>query len=153
MRSSTVLKVTGVAIIALVIGLAFGAAAFPMTKTITQFATITKSGTTTTSTIVVTPNFYFFSSDSTSLVTMTQLVLIEGVVIYSVTVSGSCTLGQGTTNAARMTTTTTFIIPTNFTSSEFSATITTVTSTTISMQVVTMTITNTTTTSGCPTIV
>ena len=111
--------------------------------------TMTANGTTSTVTVISVETQTL--SNTKTLVTITEFVVSQGIVTYSITISGTCTFGQGIVVVIPSMTTTTYISPTNITGG-FSATITTVSSRMVSTQVVTTTVTSTTSTSACPTV-
>jgi len=111
--------------------------------------TITGNGTTSTVTEISVETQTL--SNTETLVTITEFVVSQGTVTYSITISGTCTLEPGIIVVVPSMTTTTYISPTNITGG-FSATITTVSSRTVSTQYTTTTVTSTTSTTGCPTI-
>jgi hypothetical protein len=117
----------GVAIIALVVGLAFGGVALPVTKTSTQLSTVTEFGSriTVLSTILATP-----TTSQLTIITITyQPMDVYAVTGSCTTISGTATVVYSYMGSGGETTTATYIYPTEYqyhpTPPEFIATVVT----------------------------
>jgi len=140
MKSSRILTIVGVSVVVLLIGIALGSVAFPMTTTETSTDTITSTITLISSVTLneietVTQKSYIVIYSGSNSETLTEEILVESVEHIQVFTSGNCTAPAGTAYVVANVTTTEYRLPSQLTNLTANPQIVTATLTTVSSYV------------------